>query len=142
MVSPMKSRASQVIGFLPYWLIDKADKDYSPYLTTLAYFGLTIKPDGSIQQFTNPGESEPGWYALNSGKFDPPKDIHTSLVVFNGDPQSIDELIANPVAHAANLVEQDPPAINCLKRVSPLEELSTEIQRVQETVSHLNLVIS
>jgi spore germination protein YaaH len=109
MVSPVKSRASQVIGFLPYWLIDKADKDYSPYLTTLAYFGLTIGPDGSIQQFTNPGESEPGWYALNSGKFDPPKDIHTSLVVFNGDPQSIDELIANPVAHAANLVEQVAP---------------------------------
>lgn len=109
MVSPVKSRQARVIGFLPYWLIDKADTDYSPYLTTLAYFGLTIEPDGSIQQFTNPGESEPGWYALNSGKFDPPKDIHTSLVVFNGDPQSIDELIADPISHAANLVEQVAP---------------------------------
>lgn len=109
MVSPVKSRASQVIGFLPYWLIDKADKDYSSYLTTLAYFGLTIEPDGSIQKFTNPGESEPGWHALNSGKFDPPKDMRTSLVVFNGDPQSIDELIADPISHAANLVDQVAP---------------------------------
>lgn len=108
-ISPVQSRKAQVIGFLPYWLIDKADKDYSPYLTTLAYFGLTIEPDGSIQKFTNPGEMEPGWYALSSGKFDPPKDMHTSLVVFNGDPQSIDDLISDPVAHAANLVDQVAP---------------------------------
>jgi spore germination protein len=35
--------------------------------------------------------------------------MHASLVVFNGDPQSIDELIADPVAHAANLVEHVAP---------------------------------
>ncbi len=57
----------EVIGFLPYWLIDKADKDYSPYITTLTYFGLTVGPDGAIQKYIKPGEKEPGWYALESG---------------------------------------------------------------------------
>ena len=33
----------QVIGFMPFWLLDRADKDYSGYLTEMTYFGLTVK---------------------------------------------------------------------------------------------------
>ncbi len=102
-------KGPQVIGFLPYWLIDKADKNYSPYITELTYFGLTVNPDGSIQKYTNPGEAEPGWYALTSGKFVPPKDIPTSLLVFNGNQDEIYGLIADPVSHAATLVAEIQP---------------------------------
>lgn len=101
----------QVIGFIPYWLIDKADKNYTRYLTTLAYFGLTVESDGSIQQYTNPGESEPGWLALQSGKFTPPPGMSTSLVIFNGDPETINELISDPQTHASTLVDETLPIL-------------------------------
>ncbi len=55
-----------VIGFLPYWLLAKADKNYDRYFTDLSYFSLTIAADGSIKKFDKPGELEPGWNALNS----------------------------------------------------------------------------
>src|SRR3972149_9172515 len=47
------------IGFMPYWLLDKADKDYSGYLSEMTYFSLTVNPDGTIQKYTQPGEAEP-----------------------------------------------------------------------------------
>ena len=62
------SNQKLVIGFLPFWLIDKADKNYADYISTLAYFGLILDSDGSIKQYTNPQEAEPGWYALQGGK--------------------------------------------------------------------------
>src|SRR4051812_24854199 len=61
----------QVIGFLPFWLLSKAQTDYSSYINTLTYFGLTVDSDGSVLKETAPGESEPGWYTLKSGKADP-----------------------------------------------------------------------
>lgn len=99
----------QVIGFLPYWLISKTDKDYSKYLTTMTYFGLVVNPDGSIQKYTKPGEAEPGWYALNSGKFIPPEPLKKSLLVFNGQPEAINQLVSDPASHAATLVSQVTP---------------------------------
>lgn len=106
------SISNQVIGFLPYWLIDKVDPDHYKYLTTLAYFGLTINADGTIQQYVNPGESEPGYLALESGKYKPPDNLHTSLVVFNGQPETINELISDPIAHATALVKQVEPIMD------------------------------
>lgn len=55
-----------VIGFLPYWLLNKATKDYSQYFTKLSYFSLTIASDGTIKKLNNPRELEPGWNALNT----------------------------------------------------------------------------
>src|SRR4030042_4579517 len=69
-LSPIGVYKRQVIGFLPYWLTVQADKDYIKYVTTLAYFGLTVEADGTIERYTNPGEAEPGLYALNHGKLD------------------------------------------------------------------------
>lgn len=102
---------SQSIGFMPYWLLDKADKDYSRYLTEMTYFALIVEPDGTIQKFTNPGEAEPGWYALQSGKFSPPAGVATSLAVFNGNPDKIDELINDPINHARVLAEELKPVM-------------------------------
>lgn len=99
----------RVIGFLPYWLLDKADKDYSRYLTDLTYFGLTVNSDGTIQQYVKPGEAEPGWYALISGKFTPPPNLPMSLAVFNGDPEVINQLISEPELHAAVLAAEVGP---------------------------------
>ncbi len=114
---PVLFAKRQVIGFLPYWLLDKAKKDYSSEITALAYFGLTVESDGSIQKLLNPQEANPGWHALNSGSVDEflqsakKKNLTLSLVVFNGDNASIGELISDPVVHAQTLMQQVVPVM-------------------------------
>lgn len=109
------NRNSEVVGFLPYWLLSKADKQYSDYLTTLTYFGLIISDDGTIQKFVNPGEAEPGWHALNSGKVDAfldsakQKNIKRSLLIFNGDTESINSLLSKPEEHAVTVISEVAP---------------------------------
>lgn len=106
-----------VIGFLPYWLLDKADKDYSPYIHTLAYFALTPEGDGSIQKFTNPGEAEPGWYSLQKGKGGrilseaKSNNIKLSLVIFSGSEETIAELISEPEVHAQTMMDEVIPVM-------------------------------
>lgn len=100
----------QVIGFLPYWLINKADIDYSPYITHLTYFSLSLNPDGSIQTHTRPTETEPGYYSLTSGKADAAlaaakaKNLDLSLAVFSSDDITIAAMLDNPQASAQNLL--------------------------------------
>lgn len=114
-LSPIAPEKHQVVGFLPYWLISKADKDYVKYITTLSYYGLTVGSDGKIQKLNKPTEEEPGWLALHTGKldslFDAAKknDIVLSLLVFNGDEESIGKLVSDPVPHADNLVTDVAP---------------------------------
>src|ERR1700690_2416010 len=68
LVSPLAEvsgkRPAKILGFLPYWLLDKASPSYTNSLTTLAYFSLPIAKDGSIQKMANPQEEEPGWTTL------------------------------------------------------------------------------
>lgn len=117
LISAVIPKGKQVIGFLPYWLIDKADKDYSPYITTLTYFGLTIEADGHLQRYTDEAkiEGEPGWVALNSGRADralrdAKKHNQTlSLLIFRADNDAITELLSDPIAHADALVEDIAP---------------------------------
>jgi spore germination protein YaaH len=105
----------EVIGFLPYWLMTKADEDYSKYITTLTYFSLTVDKDGTIQKYTNPGESEPGYHSLVTGKADPflakakEKGLNLSLAVFSSDDDAINEMIKDPTASAQNLVNDVTP---------------------------------
>lgn len=107
-----------VIGFLPYWLVGKANKDYNKYITTLTYFGLTIGTDGKIVRYNAPGEEEPGWSTLRSGKVDAilkkaEKDhVDLSLLVFNADEASISALLSDPAVHARNLVEEVAPIMS------------------------------
>lgn len=107
--------SNQKMGFLPYWLLDAAQKDYSEYLNGIYYFGLTIDDDGSLKEYENPGEKEPGWYALESGKATPfltnakKKNQKLSLVVFNANEESIAHLLENPTKHAKTLVSEAAP---------------------------------
>lgn len=111
-LNPIAKEKKQVIGFLPYWLISKADKDYTKYINTLTYFGLTVSSDGTIMKYTNPGESEPGWLALKSGKVDSflksarKNDVKTSLLIFSGNEDNINGLLHDPVVHAENLMKE------------------------------------
>ncbi len=105
----------EVNGFLPYWLINKADADYSKYITNLTYFSLSVGEDGSIAKYTNPGESEPGYYSLMSGKADAilqsakDNDVDLSLSVFSGDNEVITQMLNDPETSAKNLIESVTP---------------------------------
>ncbi len=113
-----KPPQKKIIGFLPFWLIDKAQSDYSPYITELSYFNVTIDSDGTIQKFTNPGESDPGWHALYTGKIDDylinakSRGIELSLTVFSGDDEKIDKFLEDPVKSAQNLINDINPVIS------------------------------
>lgn len=117
-ISPLPHTEKQVIGFLPYWLLQRAATDYSSYSNTLTYFALRINPDGSIQKFIAPKEAEPGYHALFSGKVDPflkkAKAAHEtlSLAIDSGDTKTIEALVATPPAHAKTLASQVTPLLN------------------------------
>jgi spore germination protein YaaH len=127
-------RTKEVIGFLPYWLIGKAKVDYSPFITNLSYFALTADTDGTIMKLTSPIEAEPGWYALNSGKIDPflsaakKNNVDLSLTVFNGDRDMIDEIVSDPVTHAANLAEDVIPVM----KEHGFKELNLDIESTKD----------
>jgi len=106
-----------VMGFLPYWLISDDEKDYSPYLNTISYFGLSIDQDGTILKRMRPTETEPGWLAMQSRKMSPildaakEKGLKRSLVVFSGDQEKINQLVENPVGHAKTLINEISPIL-------------------------------
>ena len=101
-------RKPQIVGFLPYWLLDKADKDYAPYITTLAYFGLAVDVDGKPIYLVNPQEEEPGWTALKAGKFRP-QNLKASLLVHSADEDKIADLIKDPETAGHALVSEVAP---------------------------------
>lgn len=111
-VSHFGLKRHEVTGFLPYWLLDSADKDYENFITTLTYFGLSISKEGSVQEFTKPGESEPGLYALTSGKLDSfityakNNHIKLSLLMFCGNDDDIENLINSPKIHSETLIKE------------------------------------
>lgn len=122
----------EVIGFLPYWLLNKAQTDYSKNITQLTYFGLTIDSDGTILKLSNPQEKEPGWYALESEKLSPffnnarKNNVSLSLTVFSGDPESISILLSDPTPHAKNLVQDTTPLI----KKYGFSDLNLDIEKV------------
>jgi spore germination protein YaaH len=126
----LKIPINQSMGFLPYWLLDKAKPNYSQYLNGIYYFGLIIGDDGKLVEFANPQEKEPGWYALESGKVDSflktAKENHQklSLVAFSGDNNSIGILVSDPIEHADNLVSE---AIPIMKRYG-FSDLNLDIE--------------
>lgn len=115
---PIAKNKGEVIGFLPYWLISKADKEYTKYLTTLAYFSLSVNEDGTIQKFTNPGETEPGYLSLTRGKVDDflesakNNNLTISLVIFGADDDKITALLEDPEQSAKNLMNDVNPIMD------------------------------
>jgi spore germination protein YaaH len=107
----------QIIGFMPYWLFDKAALSYGKNLTTYSYFGLIVGSDGHIVKLTNPQESEPGWAALTGDKFrnslnQAKKDgLKLSLLVQSGDEDAISQLMSDPVTNADNMMSDVAPVM-------------------------------
>lgn len=103
-------RKPEIVGFLPYWLLDKADKHYSSYITTLTYFGLTIDRDGSLIKLVNEKEEEPGWTNLKGEKYTArlvdgrKNNLKQSLLVVSGDDAVIGDMLKNPIGSAKKLV--------------------------------------
>ncbi len=132
--SPIALEKNQVVGFLPYWLLDKAQGDYSKYISTLTYFGLGVGEDGKIQKLNSPIEEEPGWTDLRTGKLDKffnqaKKDnIKLSLLMFNGNEESIAKLISDPISHAKNLIDDVSP----LMKKFGFTDLNLDIENVKE----------
>lgn len=127
-------KQNKIIGFLPYWLLSSSKNDYSPYITTLTYFGLTLNPDGTVKKFDNPGESEPGWHALNSGKIDNKlqiaknKGVDLSLLVFSGNEENIYGLLSDPKTSADNMMQEVAP----IMKQYGFTDLNLDIESVKE----------
>lgn len=108
----------EVIGFLPFALLSRAQTDYSQEITTLAYFALTVDTDGAIMKLTSPTTTEPGWYDLSSGKADPflqnarEHNLVLSLVIFSGNNAHIDTLMQDPIVNANNLAHDVLPIMD------------------------------
>lgn len=124
----------QVIGFLPYWLLNKAQPDYSSSVTTLTYFGLGLAEDGHIIKLTSPTETDPGWYALSSGAYEPflqnakEKKIKNSLLIVSGNAALIEQVVADPVTSANNLMTDVLPVM----RQHGFTDLNLDIEYTKE----------
>ncbi|MCL4384025.1 glycosyl hydrolase family 18 protein [Patescibacteria group bacterium] len=113
-----------VLGYLPYWLLDKSENDYSPYLTDVSYFGLIINHDGTIVK-KNGNSSEPGWNRLANGA---PR--ASSLLLQSGVEDSIQQLLQNPVKNANTLMNEVLPIISQYR----FRDLTVDVESVK-TVS-------
>lgn len=108
-------RKPQIVGFLPYWLMDKADRDYSPYITTLTYFGLAVDELGKPIFLVNSQEEEPGWTTLKGDRLTAKREdarkrnLKISLLVHSADEDKIAKLIQDPEAAAHALVSEVTP---------------------------------
>lgn len=105
----------KIIGFLPYWLLQKADKNYNQYITTLSYFGLTLDSDGRLVKLVTQQEEEPGWTTLKGEVLKSllnkaeTNHITTSLLIHASNESTISALIKDPQIHARNLVSDITP---------------------------------
>lgn len=104
-----------VIGFQPFWLLERVDKNYGSKITIFTYFGLTLDSDGTILKLVNPQEEEPGWTTLRSKSLEEKlnqakKDrLKLSLLLHNSNEASISALIKEPKKHAENLITNVAP---------------------------------
>lgn len=138
LVSPLAEvsgkRPTKILGFLPYWLLDKASPSYAGTVTTLAYFSLSISADGSIQKMINPQEEEPGWTTLKKQIIiDRLNQAHlagqtTSLVIFSGDQNTLNALFSDPISHATTLLNDVIP----LMRQYKFDDLNLDLESLGE----------
>lgn len=109
-----------IIGFTPFWLFSKINRNYRHFLTDYAYFSLTVNPDGTIKKLANRQEEDPGWTNLRNGKFRntygliPGKD-RTSLVIAMSSEEDIDRMMESPVINADTLAKEVIPIVNQYK---------------------------
>lgn len=127
----------EVNGFLPFWLISKANKDYSKYVSNLTYFNLTVDKDGSILRTNENGEGDPGWYTLKNGKVDSilkkTKDSggKLSIAVFSSSDDKINKMLEDPNQSALNLTYDVLP----IMKEYGFSELNLDIEKVKDASS-------
>lgn len=120
----------QIIGFQPFWLLQKADKPYEKYTNIFTYFSLTLDTDGTIVKLVNLQEEEPGWTTLKSGSFQEKlqqaknNNLKLSLLIHNSNEASISALLKEPEKHAQNLVND---AISIMQKYS-FTDLNLDIE--------------
>lgn len=107
---PRSKTKKIVYGFLPYWNMN--DAVLQPELTHLAYFSLTIAPDGTFVTRSG-GGTEPGYRQLQSENF---LRINNALKRYNSrldiavtqfDNESIEEFLGSPEAQQTFLQSLD-----------------------------------
>jgi len=104
-ISPLHSlseeetkKGQEVFGFAPYWTIDKLDNVDFSILTTLAYFGVPVNFDGSLDK------SDYGYSVFESKKATELfKKAHTHgtrvvLTITQMDNETIEAFLTNPQA--------------------------------------------
>ncbi len=88
----------EVFGFMPYWNIDKLDNVDFNTLTTLAYFGVPVEADGSLDRY------DPGYLTFKSSQA---TDLFTRahsygtrvvLTIIQMDNSTIESILDDPVA--------------------------------------------
>jgi spore germination protein YaaH len=125
----------QIVGFMPYWLLDKAASSYGKNLTTYSYFGLIVGSDGHIVKLNNPREEEPGWATLTSDKLKKSLDqakkdgLKLSLLVQSGDEDAIETMMTDPVTNADNLMSDVGP----IMKDYGFTDLNLDIESVKNT---------
>ncbi len=111
-------RKPEIVGFQPFWLLEKAQDDYSPYITSYAFFSLTLGSDGHIVKKNNPQEEEPGWTWLNGSRVQETiekynnRGLKRSLILHLSDENDISVLMSNPKFHARNMMNDIVPIMN------------------------------
>lgn len=91
-------RKHELFGFAPYWTLDRSPGFDLHTLTTLAYFALSISPDGSLQH------SGDGWDGYNSQALATLIDrahgagARVVLTVTDFDDGQIHQLVSDPTA--------------------------------------------
>ena len=58
----------EVFGFLPYWMMEKADDLNIKLLTDVAYFGLEVDGNGNIVKIDQEGKALSAWAIWNNDK--------------------------------------------------------------------------
>lgn len=132
-LSPLGLQSAKIIGFLPYWLLSDAEKNYADYLTDIQFFAITIDEDGTILKRTKPTETEPGWLSLNSGKmskyieYATKNNLNKSLVLFLADEEKISALLSNPLSHATTMIN----AVEPIMKEYGFSEINLDIESFQ-----------
>jgi len=126
----------KIVGFMPFWLINKLASSYDNQINEFSYFDLIIDKDGSIRKLANPQEEEPGWTTLKSNsqlstrlKTANENKIGLSLVVFSGETETIKQLIVNPEESAANLVSD----VTSIMQQYGFTDLNLDIENIENT---------
>lgn len=104
-----------VIGFQPYWLLEKAENNYDDKINQLSYFGIGINREGKIVKMETDVAEEPGWTTYKSTRlaelFDKYKseNIQLSLLIHNAYENSIEILMEKPEENARTLLTELEP---------------------------------